>query len=306
MVREGHRIDFPGAVTATGGLVAVVYGLLQAASHSWGSWQVLLPLLGGVALLVVMVVVEARSPDPLIPMRFLANRTRVTSNVLSMITWAVFIGYIVLLNLYLEQVLRYSPLRTGLLNLPLSVIPAGILLSTRLMPRVGVKAVLTIGYLGSAAGLWICQLHPRRLFLRRRGSARDDRVRGLQRAVLPGPDQRRALSGHRPGLRPGLRGAERHAANRRGARPSRPGHARAPVHPAQGSRRGAAGGRAERRVRTGVPRQCRRMRGRGRIRPGRAGTRELRRCAPPPGERLASPKKGCQGGRSVRAPLPPR
>ena len=135
--------------------MALVYGLLQASSYSWGSWPVLLPLLGAFALLVAMVVVETRSPDPLIPMRFLANRTRVTSNVLSMITWAVFIGYIVLLNLYLEQVLRYSPLRTGLLNLPLSVIPAGILLSTRLMPRVGVKAVLTIGYLGSAAGLWI-------------------------------------------------------------------------------------------------------------------------------------------------------
>jgi MFS family permease len=135
--------------------VAVVYGLLQASSYSWGSWQVLLPLLGGVASLVVMVVVETRSPDPLIPMRFLANRTRVTANVLSMITWAVFIGYVVLLNLYMEQVLHYSPLRTGLLNLPLAVIPAGIVLSTRLTPRVGVKAVLAIGYLGSAAGLWI-------------------------------------------------------------------------------------------------------------------------------------------------------
>jgi EmrB/QacA subfamily drug resistance transporter len=155
MVREGHRIDLPGAVTATGGLVALVYGLLQASSYSWGSWQVLLPLAGAFALLAVMVVVETRSPDPLIPMRFLANRTRVTSNVLSMITWAAFIGYVVLLNLYLEQVLRYSPLRTGLLNLPLAVIPAGILLSTRLMPRLGVKAVLAIGYLGSAAGLWM-------------------------------------------------------------------------------------------------------------------------------------------------------
>jgi EmrB/QacA subfamily drug resistance transporter len=155
MVREGHRIDLPGAVTATAGLVAVVYGLLRASSYSWGSWQVLLPLLGACALLAVTVVVETRSPDPLIPMRFLANRTRVTANVLSMITWAVFIGYIVLLNLYLEQVLRYSPLRTGLLNLPLCVIPGAILLSTRLMPRVGVKAVMATGYLGSAAGLWM-------------------------------------------------------------------------------------------------------------------------------------------------------
>jgi EmrB/QacA subfamily drug resistance transporter len=155
MAREGHRIDLPGAVTATGGLVAVVYGLLQAASYSWASWQVLLPLLGGVASLAVMVVVETRSPDPLIPMRFLANRTRVTSNVLSMVTWAVFVSYVVILNTYMEQVLHYSPLRTGLLNLPLGVITGGIILSSRLMPRVGVKTVMVTGYLGSAAGLWI-------------------------------------------------------------------------------------------------------------------------------------------------------
>jgi EmrB/QacA subfamily drug resistance transporter len=155
MVRDRQRIDPFGAVMATGGLMAVVYGLLQAASDSWGSAQVLLPLLGGVGLLAVMVVVEARSSDPLIPLRFLANRTRVTSNVLSMVTWAVFVGYVVMLNTYMEQVLHFSPLRTGILNLPLSTIPAGIMLSTRLMPRVGVKAILVVGYLGSAAGLWI-------------------------------------------------------------------------------------------------------------------------------------------------------
>lgn len=88
-------------------------------------------------------------------MRFLANRTRVTSNVLSMVTWAVFVSYLVMLNTYMEQVLHYSPLRTGLLNLPLGVITGGIILSSRLMPRVGVKTVMVTGYLGSAAGLWI-------------------------------------------------------------------------------------------------------------------------------------------------------
>jgi EmrB/QacA subfamily drug resistance transporter len=153
--REGRGIDLPGALTATGGLVAVVYGLLQAASFSWWSWQVLLPLLGGVALLAVMAVVETRSRDPLIPMRFLANRIRVTSNVLSMVTWAVFIGYVVMLNTYMQQVLHYSPLRTGLLNLPLGSMTAGMILSIRLMPRAGVRTVMAIGYLGGAAGLWM-------------------------------------------------------------------------------------------------------------------------------------------------------
>jgi EmrB/QacA subfamily drug resistance transporter len=155
MTREGHTIDLPGTMTATCGPVAVVYGLLQASCYSWGSWQVLLPLLGGIALLVVMVVVEIRSADPLIPIRLLANRTRVTANVLSMVTWAVFFGYIIMLNMYMQQVLHYSPLRTGLLNVPVCAVTAGIVLGTRLIPRVGVKAVLTTGFLGSAAGLWM-------------------------------------------------------------------------------------------------------------------------------------------------------
>src|SRR6516162_830617 len=154
MARDGRRIDVAGAVTATGGLVAIVDGLLQAASHPWGSWQVLVPLLGGVGLLMAMVVVEARAAEPLIPVRFFTNRTRVTSNVLSLALLAAFIGYVFLLTLYQQQVLGYSPLRTGLLFLPLGIgIGAGIGLSTALMPRLGVKAVLAIGFLGSAAGL---------------------------------------------------------------------------------------------------------------------------------------------------------
>jgi 2,4-dichlorophenol 6-monooxygenase len=156
MARAGHRIDIPGAVTATGGLVAIVYGLLQASSDPLGSWQVLLPLLGGVALLAVTFVVETHVADPLIPVRFLRNRTRVTSNVLTLIISAGFFGYVILLNLYMQQVLHYSPLRTGLLNLPRgAAIGLGFFLCIKLMPRVGVKPVLTVGFLGSAAGLWI-------------------------------------------------------------------------------------------------------------------------------------------------------
>jgi len=156
MARQGHRIDVAGAVTATGGLVAVVDGLLQAASHPWGSWQVLLPLVGGAGLLAVMVAWEARVPEPLIPVRFFANRTRVTSNVLSLGLFAAFIGYVFLLTLYMQQVLGYSPLKTGLLYLPFGIgIGAGIGLGSAVMPRAGVKTVLGIGLVGSAAGLLV-------------------------------------------------------------------------------------------------------------------------------------------------------
>jgi len=156
MDRTGRKLDVAGAITVTGGLVAVVYGLLQAATHAWGSWQVLLPLLGGVVLLAAAAVYEARIPDPMIPIRFFTNRTRVTSNVASLALLAGFHAYAFLLTLYMQQILGYSPLRAGLAIVPLAVgMGAGMGLATALMPRIGVKAVLTIGFLGSAAGLVI-------------------------------------------------------------------------------------------------------------------------------------------------------
>src|SRR6059058_3281102 len=80
MVRENARPDVAGAITGTAGLIAVVDGLLEAASHPWGSPQVLVPLLGGVGLLLLMVWIESRSEAPLIPLSFFHNRTRVVTN----------------------------------------------------------------------------------------------------------------------------------------------------------------------------------------------------------------------------------
>ena len=140
MVRREHRIDFAGAITATGGLVAIVDGLLQAADHAWGDWQVLLPLLGGIALLLLTVAIEARVPDPLIPLRFFANRTRVTANLVGLLSTAGFFTYVFLQTLYQQQVLDYSPLKSGLSYLPIGLgLGAGIGVSTGLMPKLGVK-----------------------------------------------------------------------------------------------------------------------------------------------------------------------
>lgn len=150
----GQGIDVVGALSATGGLVAVVYGLLQAAEDPWGSVDVLLPLLGGIALLVFMAVWESRVPDPMIPLRFFTNRTRVTSNGVSVLALAAFYTYAFLLTLYLQQVLDYSPLKTGMTYIPFTVaIGVGMGVSTALMPRLGVKPILMISFLGSAGGL---------------------------------------------------------------------------------------------------------------------------------------------------------
>lgn len=156
MAREGRRVDVVGALTATGGLVAVVYGLLEAADHPWGSARVLLPLLGGIGALIFMAVWESRVPDPMIPLRFFTNRTRVTSNVVSVASLAAFYTYAFLLTLYVQQVLGYSPLKTGMAYIPLTIaMGLGMGVSTVLMPRIGVKAVAVIAFFGSAVGLFV-------------------------------------------------------------------------------------------------------------------------------------------------------
>ena len=156
MVREKARPDYAGAVTGTGGLVAVVDGLIEASKHSWGSWQVLLPLLGGIALLGVMVLVETRSEAPLIPLSFFQNRTRVVTNFVTLFFSSSFFTYFFLLTLFEQQILGWSPIKGGLSYLPFGItIGAGIGIGTALMPKIGVKPLLAAGFFGCSLGLWL-------------------------------------------------------------------------------------------------------------------------------------------------------
>jgi predicted MFS family arabinose efflux permease len=154
MVRDAHRPDYAGAVTGTAGLVAVVDGLLQAATHPWGSWHVLLPLLGGLALLALTVRIEMVSPSPLIPLNFFKNRTRVVTNFTTLFFSSAFFSYFFLLTLFEQQILHYSAIRGGLSYLPFGLtIGAGIGIGTALMPKIGVKPLLAAGFFICAAGL---------------------------------------------------------------------------------------------------------------------------------------------------------
>ena len=149
-----HRPDFVGAVTGTAGLIAIVYGLLEAAEHSWGSGQVLVPLTGGFALLGLMVLIEARSSDPLIPLSFFRNRTRVVTNFVTIFFSAAFFSYFFLLTLFEQNVLGYTPIEGGLSYLPFGLtIGAGIGFGTAMMPRIGVKPLFAVGFVLGAAGL---------------------------------------------------------------------------------------------------------------------------------------------------------
>ncbi|MGW7032724.1 DHA2 family efflux MFS transporter permease subunit [Streptomyces xanthophaeus] len=154
--REGQSLDLIGAFGTTVGLVGVVYGLLEAAEEPWGSSAVLLPLLGGFAALVFTVLWESRVADPMIPLRFFKNRTRVTSNVVSMMSFASFYTYAFVATLYLQHVLHYSPMETGLAYIPLTIATGvGMGVSTALMPRLGVKPLVVIAFFGAALGQFI-------------------------------------------------------------------------------------------------------------------------------------------------------
>lgn len=152
--RGGARPDIAGAVLATAGLVGVVYGLIEAGSRPWGSLSVVAPLVAGALLLVAFVINERQVTNPLVPARFFTNRTRVTANVVTLFFASVFFTVFFVLTLYLQQVLGYSPLRTGVAYLPFGVgISAGIGIAAGLVTRVGVRAILAAGFILGAVGV---------------------------------------------------------------------------------------------------------------------------------------------------------
>jgi EmrB/QacA subfamily drug resistance transporter len=156
MTHHGRRPDYSGAITGTAGLILVVDGLIEAAEHSWGSTNVLLPLIAGLALLALMFYIESVSEAPLIPLSFFRNRTRVVTNFTTLFFASSFFTYFFLLTLFEQQVLDWSPLKSGLSYLPFGLsIGAGIGIGTALMPRIGVKPLFAAGFFGCAVGLYL-------------------------------------------------------------------------------------------------------------------------------------------------------
>ena len=147
-------LDVPGAVLATTGLTGIVYGLIEAASNDWGSTEVLLPLVGGVVVLAVFVVHQSKAANPLLPLRFLQERTRVSANLVTLLFFSVFFSQFFITTLYLQDVLGFSALRTGLGFLPFGIaIGAALGLATSVIPKVGFRPVLVAGLLLSIAGV---------------------------------------------------------------------------------------------------------------------------------------------------------
>jgi EmrB/QacA subfamily drug resistance transporter len=156
----GKRPDFLSAVLVTGGLVAVIHALVTVPVASWGSSDVLFPLIGGLVLLAAFFTIQAKSANPLIPLRFFRHRIRMTGNATLVFHASASAAIFFIVVLYMQEVLHYSPIEAGLAWIPLCVLfMAGLMVSMKVVPKLGARTVMVIGLLLMAAGaLWLSQI----------------------------------------------------------------------------------------------------------------------------------------------------
>jgi EmrB/QacA subfamily drug resistance transporter len=146
--------DLPGAVTVTGGLIALVYGIVRSSQSGWGSAEVLGFLALAAVLLVGFVVIERRSAEPLVRLSIFAVRTVRGANVVMFLVACGLFAMFFINTLYVQRVLGYSPLEAGLAFLPFTVgIIIGAGLSQRLLPALGAREVPLLGLTLAVAGL---------------------------------------------------------------------------------------------------------------------------------------------------------
>ncbi|MGW5385566.1 MFS transporter [Nocardia sp. NPDC003963] len=148
------RLDIPGAVLGTGAVVSLVYGLLRAGETSWANLPVIAALLLAAFLAAAFIVVESRVAEPLVPIAFLADRTRSAANAATLLFSVAFFAMAFLLMIHLQTVLGYGPLQAGLAYLPYGAgILVGMRLSTYAITRIEMRWALVSSFLISAAGL---------------------------------------------------------------------------------------------------------------------------------------------------------
>ena len=149
-----HGYDLPGAVTVTGGLVALVYGFTKAGTDGWGSSTTVTLFAVAAVLLVAFVLIEQRAAHPLLPLRVVIDRNRGGSFLASLLVGTAMLGTFLSLTYYFQGTLHYSALKTGFAFVPFSLgIISGATAASRLLPRFGPRALLTGGLLMATAGL---------------------------------------------------------------------------------------------------------------------------------------------------------
>jgi EmrB/QacA subfamily drug resistance transporter len=153
-------LDVPGSLLAVTGLVAIVYGLSEASTNGWTSPATIAPIAVGIVLLTSFVLVERRSAHPLVPLSVLADRTRGAAYLGAVAAGLTAIGMFLLVSFYLQTIVGFSPLRTGIAFLPFvggALVGANVVsnIASRIGPRIVVPAGLLLAAVGAA---WLARL----------------------------------------------------------------------------------------------------------------------------------------------------
>ena len=219
--RRPGRFDFPGAITSTLGLAALVYGLTSAATTAngvshWGDTKVIASLTAAVVLLASFIVIEARSPHALMPLRIFRNRNRSGANLIMLCIGTAMFGMFFFLTIFVQTVWGYSALKSGIAFLPMVaviMVMAGV--SAQLVPRIGARPLLIAGSAIGAGGMfWLSRISEHSTYAG--GLLGPMIVTAAGLGMLFMPVTLIALNrGPRPRRRPGCQPAQRRPAGRR-------------------------------------------------------------------------------------------
>lgn len=144
--RHTGRFDLTGALTSTVGMTALVYGFVEAAEYGWGAPRTVVAFAVGAVLLLAFVLTELRVASPITPLRIVDDRTRSAALVGRLLLMAAMTGLFFFLTQFLQSILGYTPLATGIAFLPITLMLLVFSqVSARLMEQVGTRALMVVG-----------------------------------------------------------------------------------------------------------------------------------------------------------------
>jgi EmrB/QacA subfamily drug resistance transporter len=148
-----RRFDAAGALTITLGTTALVFTLIKATSWGWGSGKTIAAFAVAATLIATFLVIERRTRDPLIPLRIFSNRSLAASDLVMLLVAAALFGMFYFCTLYLQQVLGYNALKTGVAYLPFPIaLIATSAVAAKVIDRLGPKPVIVAGLLTTTVG----------------------------------------------------------------------------------------------------------------------------------------------------------
>jgi EmrB/QacA subfamily drug resistance transporter len=155
-----QNFDALGAGLVTGGMLLLVYALVKAPTAGWGSARTVGELAGALALIGAFALNELRHRNPLAPMSIFKINGLAFADVTQLIAFAGFLAMFFFLTLYMQNVLHYSPIKTGLAYLPVCFVIAGSAgIASQLLARVGTRRVIIAGALIAAGGIyWLSRI----------------------------------------------------------------------------------------------------------------------------------------------------